>query len=639
MEPLRESNDDDAGGPSADPGPHHQPGSWRRRDKMPYGHQPPPPSSAYFPVPAWLPKPPPSMHSNAYNFSPYGYGLPPPPPLMATVPTEAGPTLVPTMPGRKCFPSPPEAKNQVDPEKDKLKKELHILRAEVSKQDEARRQTDLMRKTREDKEREMRDRIEALREAQEEAKREIVQARVAAEAAARERLREEKKAEEERRRAEDEIKAQAIRQERERFEAEEKAQEERAQRRAATLAEAERSVLAKLQKEMNAEAERKLRLDREMALFEHETRTRLMAESKAREDTVAAESRKRQAEELEAREKKVFEAEIVNKYTTELMAREKAVFETEIRNKYAQNSRLDARERTLFEAETRQHLAAELLADLWETSNATDDSQTDGSSYLGDNGDDGSLSSVAGQPLPDWQMVAYKQDPSVSSKRGQVQEHEMDNSNSYSTRGSISVQPIERGQLKSPSNKTSKHEASGALVPVDIDAVYNSADTRNLTAHLDLELSQDIEDELEEFSRLSRIGNFASAESFFDLHLRSHLSNPSLFVQYADMLLKKGDFKALMSVDDSSIFVTRDEGGPHDYGFEFHQLEMNWKLIRAITLCYSQHKLHTVREVIQGPFRSVRNTLHIGSTEASNHFPEVLPSEFYINVEVPRYVG
>lgn len=626
MEPLRENNDDDPGGPSADSGPPRQPvASWRRRDKMPYGHQPPPPSSAYFPVPAWLPTPPPTttMHSSGYSFSPYGYGLPqPPPPLpMAPVPTEARLMQAPTMPGRKCLLSPPEAAKNVDLEKDRLKKELHSLRAEISKQNEARRQDDLMRKTREDREREMRERMEALREAQEEAKREIVQARVAAEAAARERLREQKKAEEERHRAEEDIKAQAIRQERERFEAEEKAKEERAQRRAATLAEAERSVLAKLQKEMNAEAERKLRLEREIALFEQETRTRLRAESKAREEVLAVESRKRQAEELEAREKKVFEAEIVNKYTTALMAREKAVFEAEIRSQYARDARLDARERALFEAETRQHLAAELLVDKTEdfsgTSTATDDSETEIYLDQDDNEDDTSYRSII------------------------YSEHETNNSDSPedSIRGSISVQPTGRGQLESPDGKTPKQEASGALFPVDIDAIYNSTSTRDLTVHLDLELSQDIDNELEEFSRLSRIGNFASAESFFDLHLRSHLSNPYLFVQYADMLLEKGDYKALVSIDDSSVFVGRGEDGPHDYEFEFHQLEMNWKLIRAIALCHSQHELHAVREVIEYPCWSVRDMLHVGSTEASNHFSEANPSELYINIEVPLYAG
>lgn len=537
--------------------------------------------------------------------------------------------------------NPPET-SEPDAESGRLKEKLHRLQLEISKTHEAQQQADLERKIRQDVERQFKDRMEALREAQEDAKKEIELARVAAETAALERLEEARKAEEERRRIEADLRAQAAREERERIEIEKKAEEKRAQAHAAALAEVERAAMAKLQKEMSAAADRKLQLDRERTLLEHETRTKLMAELKVREEaSPAVDSTNRRAEALEAREKKVFEAEIMNKCTTELMAREKAVFEAEIRNKYSRELQLDARERALLEAETKQKYAAELAAQ-WEAETTSDDSRSDDTGtarpyywYLDDNGDDSSFTSVAGQPLPGGQMVAYKQSSFVCNERGQVQEHEMKFSDSQSAHAQKSVpfvQPNEERQLEGPSNKMLKADTSDARVPFDIDAVYNSTNTRDLTIHLDLELTRDIDDEIEEFSRLSRLGNYASAESFFDLNLRAHFSTPSLFVQYADMLLEKGDFKALMLLDESSVFARRDSGEPQDLRSEIDKLKMNWKLIRAITLCHSQHKLHTVWDVVKDPFRSIRDTSHIGSTEASNYL-------LHLGSYIKLYVG
>jgi hypothetical protein len=112
-----------------------------------------------------------------------------------------------------------------------------------------------------------------------------------------------------------------------------------------------------------------------------------------------------------------------------------------------------------------------------------------------------------------------------------------------------------QGRPGEGSGKSADHAAFLRL-PADVDAVHNSADARDLTVHLELDLYGDVEEELEEFNQLVRMGNFAAADSFFESYLKGHMSSdPSILIQYAEMLLAKGDFKSLLLLDGDSLFA------------------------------------------------------------------------------------
>lgn len=194
----------------------------------------------------------------------------------------------------------------------------------------------------------------------------------------------------------------------------------------------------------------------------------------------------------------------------------------------------------------------------------------------------------------------------------------------------LSVQPLgaksrqegPAADQERPAKGSGKSGNNAAILrlPADVDAVYDSADARDLTVHLELHLFRDIDEELEEFNRLARMGNCAAAESFFESQLKEHMSSdPSIFVQYAEMLLEKGDFKSLLLLDGDSVFGRRRFPGRNDQKFESKEpLEMNWMLIRAMALFHSQHQLHMVWSGIEKPLNSLSETSGIGSTEASS---------------------
>lgn len=176
----------------------------------------------------------------------------------------------------------------------------------------------------------------------------------------------------------------------------------------------------------------------------------------------------------------------------------------------------------------------------------------------------------------------------------------------------------DQGRLVKVSVK-SGNDAAILRLPADIDAVYNSVDAKDFTVHLELHLFRDVDEELEDFNRLARMGNCAAAESLFESHLKEHMSSdPSIIVQYAEMLLEKGDFKSLLLLDGDSVFRRRRFPGRNDQKFESKEpIEMNWMLIRAVALLHTQHQLHMVWSGIEKPLNSLSETTEIGSTEAS----------------------
>lgn len=181
--------------------------------------------------------------------------------------------------------------------------------------------------------------------------------------------------------------------------------------------------------------------------------------------------------------------------------------------------------------------------------------------------------------------------------------------------------PTERGMPENEPKK-SEYKTISPPDPTVVDTVYASIGTRDHTVHLELDLMNDIDEELEEFSRLVRTGSFAIARSFFDLHLKAHISDPYVFVQYAEMLLEQGDFKSLLAMDGSSLFDGRDLLGDMHSAFGSEQrLGLNWKLVRALALCCSQHGLRAVWKGLDNlPAQCSRDACYSGSTEASSYF-------------------
>lgn len=90
---------------------------------------------------------------------------------------------------------------------------------------------------------------------------------------------------------------------------------------------------------------------------------------------------------------------------------------------------------------------------------------------------------------------------------------------------------------------------------------------------VELDITQDLELDLDEFCYLSRLGHFHQAKQFFRDNLEQHMGDPYVFVQYAQMLLEMGDYKSVKALN---VPYSLEE--PENF-----ILHTNWKLIQSIS--------------------------------------------------------
>ncbi|KAI0478117.1 hypothetical protein F4859DRAFT_47977 [Xylaria cf. heliscus] len=100
--------------------------------------------------------------------------------------------------------------------------------------------------------------------------------------------------------------------------------------------------------------------------------------------------------------------------------------------------------------------------------------------------------------------------------------------------------------------------------------VVKASESKDLTIHLELNVVEDIELDLDEFSRLAKLGNFNAANSFFFDNLQEQMDNAYVSVQYAQMLLDMGDYAAVEALRT-----------PHSLD-SIILLHMNWSLVRLL---------------------------------------------------------
>ncbi|KAI1343324.1 hypothetical protein F5Y15DRAFT_231001 [Xylariaceae sp. FL0016] len=99
----------------------------------------------------------------------------------------------------------------------------------------------------------------------------------------------------------------------------------------------------------------------------------------------------------------------------------------------------------------------------------------------------------------------------------------------------------------------------------------------DMTLHLVLDVQDDIEELLEEFSRLTRLGTFVDAKKFFADNLEDHLDDPYVLVQFAHMQLQQGDYRAITELKDDAIY---DMISGHPEHEEIRLLLLNWELMQ-----------------------------------------------------------
>lgn len=186
----------------------------------------------------------------------------------------------------------------------------------------------------------------------------------------------------------------------------------------------------------------------------------------------------------------------------------------------------------------------------------------------------------------------------------------------------------EVGKPKIPGQQRSEYEAYPEAVrnkkkdkkPAVWDPsihIYRSSEAGNNDTvtihHLEWDLEPDLDDELEEYSRLARLGQFRTAQEYFDHQLAQHAEHPLIFVKYAETLWEMGDFKSVVSLASRAAQVfpspsgwpkqhtraIRERGSKLDV---LKDLYLNWKLLYWISQTLSQNDCEVVYKEITEPW-------------------------------------
>ncbi|KLU81114.1 hypothetical protein MAPG_00209 [Magnaporthiopsis poae ATCC 64411] len=99
----------------------------------------------------------------------------------------------------------------------------------------------------------------------------------------------------------------------------------------------------------------------------------------------------------------------------------------------------------------------------------------------------------------------------------------------------------------------------------------------NISAHLEIPISKDLDDELEAFSRCKRLGDFVAAKELLK-EMDRHLDNPYILVQYADLLLDMGNYHAFTKLTSNPTLGVNAMDAEDE---EMQLLSLNLKLLIA----------------------------------------------------------
>ncbi|KAI0111353.1 hypothetical protein F4814DRAFT_460639 [Daldinia grandis] len=143
---------------------------------------------------------------------------------------------------------------------------------------------------------------------------------------------------------------------------------------------------------------------------------------------------------------------------------------------------------------------------------------------------------------------------------------------------------------------------------------WNPYHPASITVHLKMPVQEDLDECLEEFCRLRRLGDFVSARRFFAENLQDHFSKPYILVEYAEMLLEQGDYNTLSSINTGTIFNTMDNDTSKNR--DGYLLRSYWELMQKIVAFHKADAHSNDSPIMEDQSINVGRFYHIISDKA-----------------------
>ncbi|KAI0394420.1 hypothetical protein F5Y17DRAFT_251932 [Xylariaceae sp. FL0594] len=179
--------------------------------------------------------------------------------------------------------------------------------------------------------------------------------------------------------------------------------------------------------------------------------------------------------------------------------------------------------------------------------------------------------------------------------------------------------------LPAPASGTS---AFGLSRRVDLILSPSSGDR---TVHLAMEIEVDLEEQLEEMSRLCKLGHFSSARKFFDGNLRHHMDkDPYVVIQYADLLLHQGSFKEVILLRSAANTALYELEESLQDSNELRALRISWELMQVMASSHTHGALGDVSSILSDAAHLLHETVMIDKPISSTEI-QILGLVLYLS--------
>ncbi|KAL4970499.1 uncharacterized protein BDV14DRAFT_195186 [Aspergillus stella-maris] len=156
-----------------------------------------------------------------------------------------------------------------------------------------------------------------------------------------------------------------------------------------------------------------------------------------------------------------------------------------------------------------------------------------------------------------------------------------------------------------------------------------SAQQQDMTIHFDMDVAEDVDSLLEEFSRLKRLGDFCSAEQHFRDYLEIYADMLPVIIEYADMLVEQGSYSRLNQFISSQRTVISKQAAAIDMQSNTAMYLANLNLIEAFSAMHSRGLLVGAYNVVQHVGTELRSILRA--------VPEPTPQLDSAQIQIIRY--
>ncbi|KAL4921487.1 hypothetical protein BDW62DRAFT_174768 [Aspergillus aurantiobrunneus] len=147
--------------------------------------------------------------------------------------------------------------------------------------------------------------------------------------------------------------------------------------------------------------------------------------------------------------------------------------------------------------------------------------------------------------------------------------------------------------------------------------IWTPSTKQNMTMHFEMQVAEDVDALLEEFSRLKKLGDFHSAEQYFHENLDLYANLLPVVIEYADMLLEQGSYNRVDQFMGSQRSLITKITEDLDMQQETVMYLANLNLIEAFADMHSHRTLDGAYKVVRYVEKTMRPILRAGHPPVS----------------------